>query len=217
MKKTAQKSQLKSNLAKVLLTICKAMPTFITIVAIISTIVYLCTYFEVTTRVWYLPLLAGVTGLTALILPALAKVAKPLWSVVSTGITLFVMQILPEWMFTVYVVFALICLIATFSDACVHGSSNLSWGNAIFNSIISCISALIIFKVENELATAIILLIVYLITLIVDFNFQFSIKRSTHKVKVKKETPIEQPNDNKSESPDIFITPPEDYVDISSK
>ena len=166
------------------------MKKFATLISVIATIAiawYLFTYYSVINTWWSLPLLAGATGLLSVILPLLIRRFKPLWSIIATGFTLLIMQILPFfstygestkfWGLTI-----IILVIAMITEALAHGISILHIGEFILDLIISIAAAWLITTFETPITTVVLLLITFISTLVIDFNFEFSLKRNSRDV-----------------------------------
>ena len=152
----------------------KIAPTFLTIVAILAIIWYICTDFSVTNNWWFLPLMAIITGVTTIALPIIAKRFKLFWSIVSTGITLLILQCFQEISFAGLVI--ALSVIALVTDLSVHGKSVMHIGETVFDVAISFGVALYLTYFSYSIVRTLFILIGFLLTLKIDFTFKFFLK-----------------------------------------
>lgn len=160
----------------------KKLSTLLSAIAIIAIAWYIITFLGIINNWWILPLLAGVTGLFSAFLPVLMSRFKVFWSIVSTGITLLLIQTLPNFLvlnpstkFWVLIIF--IFLISLITEGLAHGLSAFHPGSFILDFLIALVAAWLVSRVGSSLAVLIMLLIAFICVIIFDFNFNFSIRK----------------------------------------
>ena len=154
----------------------KSLPTFLSVVAVITIIDYLTSRQENS----YLPILVFATGFMAIILPALCRRFKVFYSIISTGWAILLIQTIYNYMpisTTSVKITLIVFLVAAITDISL---GNCSFSDAIFNYILSYIASMLIAASgTTPLAMVLILLVTYFIVITVKFNIFFSLKRES--------------------------------------
>ena len=153
----------------------------LTIIATIAIVWYLLQSFNGLTNIWSLPLLAAITGVTAVILPFLARRVRPLNAVISAGIALLfmimVLAFLPAAM-KFWTLFTIIFIVALATEVMVHGWGVIHLGELILDFLFSLLATWLITNLNGPVLTVIVLVLTYVAVLSFDLDFAFSLKRS---------------------------------------
>ena len=123
---------------------------------------------------WSLPLLAGLTGIFAILISALGKKCFAFHSITGAGLALLVIPITQKLFFhNFFAVWEAILLFAVITEL-TQKTAHL--GSFLLDLVICFASAFLITKYDSTIITVIILLITYLLVILIDFDFQFSFK-----------------------------------------
>lgn len=161
----------------------KKFTTILTAIATIAIVWYLLTSYEVLTNWWSLPTIAISTGLLSLILPVLVYRFKATFSIISTGLLLFIIQIVKSFMSVPFWTLGLLIFsIAIITEVVVN---NVSFGDLLIDFAFSLIASYLIIHFSNTLITLLILILTYLLVTLVGFSFKFNLKESLGKSKKK--------------------------------
>lgn len=156
------------------------IPTFLTVVATITITYYLLLSYNTIGNWWFLPSFAGIAGLSALILTAIAKRFKPFWSIVSTGWAILLLQsisnILPFKNFTN--VFFIVLAVALFTEFALGNFSKNPIGELLLD-IVLCwlITNLYIWFEASILSVLCILILIYILVIVLNLNISLSLKK----------------------------------------
>jgi len=147
-----------------------ATPIFLSVVATIAITWYLATAYNVANTWWFLPLLAGITGISATTHPWLCKRSDVFYSWISAGCAILVLDLLNEGI-NFSGITLLLFIIAFFTDLCVHGLKVLHFGELLFDLGISLLSALAIVKLDTyPISIVAILIVTYCVIIMLDLN-----------------------------------------------
>lgn len=147
-----------------------------TAIAVIAISWYLLKAFGFLTAWWALPATALVTGIFAAVLPFILRRYSAPFAIISTGLSLLVIQIMGNFISTTNIValFIVIFTIAIITE--IATNSSLHFGSLILDALLSLFAAWLIIAFSKALATVITLFICYLLIILVDFDFKFTIK-----------------------------------------
>lgn len=147
-----------------------ATPIFLSVVATIAITWYLATAYNVTNAWWFLPLLAGITGISAITQPWLCKRSDLFYSWISSGCAILVLESATETIsFNGLTIF--LFGIAFFTDLGVHGLKVFHFGEILFDLGISLLSALAIIQLHSyPIGIVISLIITYCLIIVFDLN-----------------------------------------------
>lgn len=168
---TSKNNKLKDWLAKV----TPFIVGFISAVAGVAIAWYFGVYYKILSEAWYLPVVAGAAGLSAVLFPYLGKQYEPLWSLVCTGCTLFVVQSVELYYLDIKV--QVIAWIATFfavsliTELSLYGLKKvINIGNLLMDFLVGIITSVAISYIDNPFVVIIILVIAYAITISCSFS-----------------------------------------------
>lgn len=156
------------------------IPTFLTVVATITITYYLLSSYNLMMHWWFLPVFAGIAGLSALIITAIAKRFKPFWSIVSTGWAILLLQsisnILPFKNFTN--VFFIVLAVALFTEFALGNFSKNPVGELLLDIVLCWLTTnLYIYYEANALCILYILIVIYLLVIVLNLNISLSLKK----------------------------------------
>lgn len=156
--------------------ISKRLYVATTTIAIIAISWYLLKAFSFLECWWALPATALATGIFAAVLPFIIRRFSAPFAIISTGLELFIIQIMSSFTSTANLIplCITIFIIAILTE--IATNSDLHFGTLILDVLLSLLSAWIIIRFSKAIATLIILFINYLLVILVDFDFKFSIK-----------------------------------------
>ena len=142
-------------------------PIFLSVVATIAIIWYLATSYYVTNTQWFLPLLAGITGISAITHPWLCNRSDVFYSWISAGCAILVLDIPINLTGLTLLLF----LIAFFTDLCVHGLKVFHFGELLFDLGVSLLSAFAIVRLDSHpISIVAILIVTYCVIIMFDLN-----------------------------------------------
>jgi len=150
---------------------------FLSIVAILAILWFVFSSLELITRWWALPAIAAFTGILSIVIPSLAKRFRPFASVISVGwAILLYLTILPFTASKLLALTIIIFIIAIITE--ILTNSGLHIGSLLLDLLISAVTAWLLTKLSFTcLGTLLGLLDCYLVVLLIDFDFSFSIKK----------------------------------------
>ena len=159
-------------------------PIFLSVVATIAIIWYLATSYNVTNTQWFLPLLAGITGISAITHPWLCNRSDVFYSWISAGCAILVLELLNEGI-NFSGITLLLFIIAFITDLCVHGLKVLHFGELLFDLGVSLLSAFAIVRLDSHpISIVAILIVTYCVIIMFDLNDPIiTFKRSRISVK----------------------------------
>lgn len=145
-------------------------------IAVIAISWYLLKAFSFLTAWWALPATALVTGIFAAVLPFILRRFSAPFAIISTGLSLLIIQIMGNFISTTNIVALFIVIFAIAIITEIATNSSLHFGSLILDALLSLLAAWIIISFSKALATVITLFICYLLIILVDFDFRFTIK-----------------------------------------
>ena len=119
---------------------------------------------------WFLLLLAGITGISATTHPWLCKRSDVFYSWISAGCAILVLQLATETISIKGLTILLFC-IAFFTDLCVHGLKVFHFGELLFDLGVSLLSAFAIVKLASyHIGIVTVLILTYCVIIVFDLN-----------------------------------------------
>ena len=168
---TSKKSNLKERLEKSY----PFIVGFISAVAGVAIAWYVGVYYKLLSESWYLPIVAGAAGLSAMLFPYFGKHYEPLWSLVSAGCTLFIIQSAELYYLDIKI--QVIVWISTFfaisliTELSLYGLKKvINIGNLLMDFLVAIIISVLIAFFENPFLIITILIIAYAITISCSFS-----------------------------------------------
>ena len=156
----------------------------VTVIAVLAIVWNLLEDMNYLNKWWALPLTAAITGILAIIIPFLGKKFSILYSINAVGFTLLLMAIMRSFftinILSVWEAIIVIAVITEFTQKTFH------IGAGLFDLFISFVSAYLInnYGSSSMVITVIILLITYLMVILIDFDFQFSVKGANNETDI---------------------------------
>ena len=157
--------------------LAQTLQKILTVVAVLAIAWSILSFFDKITQWWALPLIAFFTGVIGTFLPKIAKVIRPFHSVVSTGISLLAINSVFEFIpkeFRFLGLLAILVVISILTDLFV--SYRTTTGDILFDITLSVVATVIINFFGVLIITLPILLGLYSLVLLIQFDFRFSLK-----------------------------------------
>lgn len=156
------------------------IPTFLTVVATITITYYLFSSYNMMGHWWFLPVFAGIAGLSALIITAIAKRFKPFWSIVSAGWAILLLQsisnILPFKNFIN--VFFIVLAVALFTEFALGNFSKNPIGELLLDIVLCLLITHLYFWYKSSiLSVMLILFLIYFLVIVLNLNISLSLKK----------------------------------------
>lgn len=169
---------MKDQTKKFFTSILNVIPTFLTIIATLAIVWLLSTYYSLTSKMWFLPLMAGITALSAVLLPVICKRWKIFNSITAAGLTVFLLQVFPIYSNSTLILTITITIIGMLTEVIIN--KDLHIGDIIFDSIILGGTSFLINIFTSPVIKILTLILGYSLVLIIDFRFSFSFKQGKH-------------------------------------
>ena len=155
----------------------QTLPTILSVIAVLAITWSILSFFDKMTKWWSLPLLAVITGIIGILLPKIAKSVKPFYSIISSGISLLLIDLAFEFIpkeFKFLGLLAILTVVSLLTDLLV--SCQTTTGDILFDIIISIVATFIINFFGILIVTLPILLVLYVLVILIQFDFRFSLK-----------------------------------------
>ena len=143
------------------------VPYFLSCIALFAIVWFVCLEFELDNSWWYLLLVSGVTGLSFLI-PVVSNRFKPLWSIVGIGLS----KLIP-----IIDRFAILIIPMIITELLAYGRKVLHFGGILIDVLIAIFASWLLVTFSTPIATIIILPVAIILSLVIDFDFNFSLKK----------------------------------------
>lgn len=164
----------------------QTLPTILSVIAVLAITWSILSFFDKMTYWWSFLLIAIITGVIGILLPKIAHKIRPFYSITSAGISLLLIESTFEFIpkgLKFLVLLTILAVISLLTDLLF--SYQTTSGDILFDVVLSIVATCIISFFSVLIITLPILLILYSLVILIQFDFRFSFKKREQTVSPK--------------------------------